>query len=169
MNNIIHFHAGSKSFIIFRRHFYDNGILSFTKIKDVLEGKLDDKIIYDGNNNVYIDCHNDILENIAKMTYENDIQYFTKPIEKPFGVLSGGEKETEFIDSDVLKNITLSDSPNIDTTSDILSDKQIYNTNIDDLVSDIENDISNKKNSTSELETDIEYNGSIKTKYVKLN
>lgn len=163
MNNIIHFHAGSKSFIIFRRHFYDNGILSFTKIKDVLEGKLDDKIIYDGNNNVYMDCHDDILESIAKMTYENDIQYFTKSTEALSGILSGGEIETEFIDSDALKNITLSDSPNI------LSDKQIYNTNIDDLVSDIENDISNKKNSTSELETDIEYNGSIKTKYVKLN
>jgi hypothetical protein len=151
---------------MFRRHFGDGGMLSSTRIADVIKGGTDDKIIYDGHNNVYLDCHHDILESIAKKTYEEDLEYFIGSVPKH----DGGNIESEMVDSDVLKQINLSDLPeDIDTSA-----SPIYeggNHNIDDLIKDIQNDIpiNNESKFTSELETDVEYNGSLKTKYVRLN
>jgi len=162
MNNVIHFHAGSKSLIMFRRHFGNGGLFGSTRIADVINGGTDDKIVYDGHNNVYIDCHHDVLESIAKKTYDDDLEYFIGSVPKQ----DGGIIESEMVDSDVLKQINLSDLPeDMDTTESPIYDGG--NPNIDDLVKNIQKDIPTK--TTSELETDIEYNGSFKTKYVRLN
>lgn len=166
MNGVIHFHSGSKSFDIFRRHFGDGGILGSTRIAAVLNGRTDNKIIYDGRDNVYLDCHHDTLESIAKKTYENDLEYFVGSVAK----LDGGNIESEMVDSDVLKQINLSESPE---DTDII-ESPIYdggNPTIDDLIKNIQKEIpiKNEPKLTSELETDVEYNGSFRTKYVRLN
>ena len=192
MDQIFKFHAGSKTVIIFKKHFAEGGSLYNTKISGVINKKTsDDKIVYDGDHcNVYLDCTEDVLMKIANKTYETDELYFSK-LKQAGGKLLEIELSEDSQDSHDMEKLF----QNIDTVASPTNNNAMSyggdNSEIDDLVNNIHDKLSNDDdqysmkdilqilkegagnntmvNTTTELKTDVEYNSRVKSQYLDLN
>ena len=122
MSEIFKFHAGSKTFFIFKKHFIEGGSLYNTKLAAVIaQDDKDDNVFYDNaNNDVYLNCSEEVLRKIADFTYEKQLDYLTSA-PNYLGkntLLRGGKNTDEINDSNTDNSNDTYDTNDINNSND---------------------------------------------------